>query len=134
MVLNLFKYVMSFFKQETRTLEKPSPQVFIDYPKKSIVLNGKRYTVKGIADTNSMDPVFDVGHKAILKTFMNDDIIRGDILIYKHNKMLISHRVVKIGMDYDGIYYICQGDNNFKEDPWKVRKNMIKYILVGVLY
>ncbi len=47
--------------------------------------------------------------------------------------MLIIHRVVEIGEDEQGTYFITKGDNNFFSDG-KVRFGQIKYVTIGVIY
>ena len=46
----------------------------------------------------------------------------------------IGHRIISIGNDEEGTYYIMKGDNNQVQDPYKVRFSNIKYILIGVFY
>lgn len=88
-----------------------------------------RYT-----NTNSMDPLIDEnsnGIEIIPKT--PEDIHVGDIVTYERDGIMVIHRVIEIGEDRKGRYYIVKGDNN-KEKGEKIRFKQIKYITIGILY
>ena len=85
------------------------------------------------SNTNSMDPLMDVGHVIIFKRF-NNDISVGDVIIFKYKKIQICHRLMKIDHDKEGTFYRTKGDNNPGMDPFKVRPWDVKYIVVGVLW
>jgi hypothetical protein len=87
-------------------------------------------------DTNSMDPVLDYGHNSIeIKPESFKDIRIGDIIVYEHEEHgFIIHRVVATGFDNEGWYCTAKGDNNYVEDPWKIRFNQIEGIVVGIFY
>jgi len=89
------------------------------------------------ADTNSMDPVIDVGTNAIqLVPESEDDIHVGDIVSYEsdYSGGIIIHRVVYKGQDEQGTYFVMKGDNNPISDPGKVRFNQTRRVLVGIIY
>jgi hypothetical protein len=88
-------------------------------------------------DTNSMDPVLDYGANAIqIVPESEDDIHIGDIVAYRSEltDAHIIHRVIDIGSDDLGKYYIMKGDNNTKVDPEKVRFKQINRIVVAIIY
>ena len=87
-------------------------------------------------DTNSMDPVLDKGHNSIeIKPEDFRDVKIGDIIVYEHEEHgYIIHRVVAMGFDNEGWYCTAKGDNNYSEDPWKIRFNQIEGIVVGIFY
>lgn len=86
-------------------------------------------------DTNSMDPFLDDGSNGIEIIPINESQIKiGDIISYQSNDGVIVHRVIAIGNDEEGIYFIVKGDNNPVQDPNKVRFSQIKGILVGIIY
>ena len=135
MVLNLFKELIRCWIAEKRTLERPSSFPRIKLKDTSMQIGLTYYHLKNVADTNSMDPLLDIGHKAILKKYeFNDTLHVGDVIVYKSGKLLIIHRIINILSDDEGTYYTCKGDNNFYIDNVRVRYDMIRYILVGVLY
>ena len=88
-------------------------------------------------DTNSMDPVFDVGNNAI-KIVPKDvsQINLGDIISYasEYFPQTVIHRVVEISEDEQGWYCLAKGDNNLDNDPSKIRFDKIKYITVSIVY
>lgn len=103
-----------------------------------VVLDVPNVKWASIADTNSMDPFFDSDANA-LQIIPRDpsDIAIGDIVSYspqgspaKH----VIHRVVYIGEDEDGLYFILKGDNNKVSDPGKVRFEQIDRVLIGIIY
>jgi len=88
-------------------------------------------------DTNSMDPVMDAGANGIEIPVTEDTILEvGDIVSYNAswNKTLVSHRIIEIGEDNKGTYYLLKGDNNTVGDPGKVRLEDIKYKLIMIIY
>jgi len=101
-----------------------------------IIIDVQGATWATYANTNSMDPLLDVGANGLelpVDNMNENDIQIGDIIVYETNGDLIVHRVIDKGFDKDGLYFITKGDNNSFEDP-KVRFNQIKYILIGVIY
>lgn len=141
MVLNFIKQALKMWLSEKRTLERDSPFPRINYKKKSILINGKSYKTSSIENTNSMDPVIDDGLTIIRKDYIpeRDILASGDIVLYKpdgerYKHELICHRIISVDVDELGEYYTLKGDNNFMKDPWRIRDEHIKEIVVGVLY
>jgi len=86
-------------------------------------------------DTNSMDPMFDYGANGIEVTPQTpNDIKIGDVISYEYKESIIAHRVVDIKEDDIGIYFITKGDNNVIKDPFKVRFEQVRGVLVGLIY
>jgi len=103
------------------------------YPDKVIIyLNDA--SLSRYADTGSMLPILDKNTKGIKIPVTSPDQIQiGDIITYKRDGSLIIHRVINIGIDEEGIYYITKGDNNFIVDE-KVRFEDVMYELVALVY
>ena len=100
-----------------------------------VVLQMKDASLAEYANTNSMDPLLgDMSNGLEVMPESEDDIYVGDVIVYETDIGLIVHRVVEIGSDEDGKYFILKGDNNTSKDPYKVRFDQIRYVLVGVLY
>jgi len=102
-----------------------------------IVIDIKGAQWSEFADTNSMDPTIDVGANALQMVPQSpDDIYVGDIVSYESELVdgVIIHRVVEIGDDEEGKYFILKGDNNPFRDPGKVRFSQIRRVLVGIIY
>lgn len=99
-----------------------------------IKLNNPQWAI--LADTNSMDPVFDTeAHLIQIVPLSASEIRVGDIVSYESPLgFSIVHRVIEIGSDEEGWYAILQGDNNPQPDPWKVRFDMVRRVTVMVVY
>lgn len=89
----------------------------------------------GFTDTNSMDPFLDENTHALeLKPSSPEEIQVGDVISYRTPYGIFVHRVIEVGEDKKGIYYIVKGDNNATADPFKVRFKDIEGVLVAVMY
>ena len=91
-----------------------------------------RYT-----DTNSMDPLFDKGANGIeIAPGSQEDLHIGDIIAYNATWTdgVVIHRIIDIGNDEHGVYFITKGDNNPIQDPQPVRFSQVRYILIGIIY
>lgn len=58
----------------------------------------------------------------------------GDIILFQHEDSdypFITHRIVRVVKDNEGIFYTTKGDYNKQEDPYAVRSYHIKYQIVG---
>ncbi|MEK6922639.1 MAG: hypothetical protein AABX08_02460 [Nanoarchaeota archaeon] len=89
------------------------------------------------ANTNSMDPFIDEGANGIeIMPESEDELYVGDVVAYESQYVqgLTVHRIVEIGNDGTGKYFVLKGDNLDMEDPEKVRFSQIKYVLIGVIY
>ena len=85
-------------------------------------------------NSGSMEPVLGGDSTGIgFKPDSPDQINVGDIVSFRQKGILIVHRVVEIGKDSDGIYFITKGDNSNSDDG-KVRFDNVTSVLVGVLY
>jgi hypothetical protein len=87
-------------------------------------------------NTNSMDPLLDIGANGIeIIPESEEDIHVGDVISYKNEKGdIVIHRVIEMNADNDGIYYVVKGDNNPIADSTKVRFVDVQGILVAVVY
>ncbi len=101
---------------------------------------GYEYETAIFTNTDSMLPLLDENSQAIqIKPKSEKDIKVGMTISYDPPDHLAPpgtfiHAVQETGYDSQGWYAIVQGYNNPYPDPVKVRFNMIKRILVGVLY
>lgn len=102
-----------------------------------VVLDIKGAQWASFTDTNSMDPLIDKGANSIeIKPNGDDEINIGDIISFRteFDDGIIIHRVVGIGEDAEGKYYLTKGDNNPTIDPGKVRFKDVNGLVVGVIY
>ena len=107
-----------------------SENIIIDGNKIIITLDNS--SLSTFAATSSMLPTLNHNTKAIEIPPVNLNI--GDIISYRQGEDVIIHRIVDIGQDVDGKYYITKGDNNNVVDPNKIRDNNIKGKVVVVIY
>jgi hypothetical protein len=84
-------------------------------------------------DSSSMLPTLNHHTKAIEVTPRKDELYIGDIISYNSGEGRIIHRIVDIGSDKEGIYYITKGDNNAAIDD-KVRYEQIRGKVVVMIY
>ena len=139
-------YVLEYVEKEctngiSNGEEKPSP---VDRIKDSdinvfgnrVVINIKNAGWRKFIDSNSMDPLIDEGTTTIeIKPKNANEIKVGDIIAYNVDgyDYAFVHRVMEIGNDENGVYFITKGDNYWQEDS-KVRFPQVEGIVVGVLY
>lgn len=94
-------------------------------------------TITGVTNTNSMEPVIDAGHIALIEDKPNiQDLVVGDIVLFyrrldKNPRVL--HRIVLIGNDSKGWYCETRGDNTVWLDG-KIRYQDILGICVAIIY
>ena len=99
-----------------------------------LLLDIENFTIARFTDTNSMDPVIDETANSIEIMPEKDSLNIGDIISYSLNRKKIIHRIVYIGEDESGIFYLTKGDNNQNIDSEKVRFEQITGVVVGILY
>lgn len=89
--------------------------------------------------SNSMVPEYARGDAIIIEKYTKEEINQiqvGDIIVYKHNDIIVTHRVVKMSKSKDDIIFKTKGDNNEIEDGFNVHtsdvigivKRKIKYL------
>jgi len=99
-----------------------------------IVIRLENASISKYAGTQSMIPVFDKGANGIRIIPESEKCVElGDIVTYESNGDLIVHRVIEIGEDEDGTYFVVKGDNNLFSDG-KIRFSQIRYITVAIIY
>ena len=81
-----------------------------------------------------MRPLLDYGANGIrIKPENKEQIGVGDIVSYKREGKMIVHRVIGMGTDEEGNYFITRGDNTNIEDE-KVRLEEIEYVTIGIIW
>lgn len=125
----------TYITQERMSPKDRISQDQISVYKDRVVLDIENPSWAKFTDTNSMDPFIDAGANSIeIKPKSAADISTGDVISYYHGEDLIVHRVILVGEDSEGIFYIVKGDNNSRPDPEKVRFEQVNGILVAVIY
>jgi len=105
--------------------------------KDRIVLDIQDASWAKFTDTNSMDPIFDAESNTIEIKPKNPDVLKvGDIISFwsKTIGTTVIHRIVEVGKDNEGVYFVTKGDNNLYKDPEKVRFEQVKGVVVGIIY
>lgn len=78
--------------------------------------------------SNSMQTYMSKGDIILVKKLNNEEIKnikKGQILVFRYKKKIISHRVYSIMQREDGTYYKTKGDNNAQVDDNIVKKQDI---------
>jgi len=131
---------LSFFRQSSIEVQSPYdhiPEDRIHVFSDRIVMDIENASWAGFTDTNSMDPFIDAGSNSIeIKPASPDDVHVGDVISFRtpFSSGIIIHRVVEIGEDNKGRYFLTKGDNNPLRDPGKTRFKDIEGVVVGVIY
>ena len=100
-----------------------------------VILNIEDAIWARFTNTNSMDPFIDETSNAIeIKPDNAEQINVGDVISYKTAYGTLIHRVIEKNQDEAGIYYLVKGDNNTLRDPFKVRFEDVKGVVVAVVY
>ena len=103
------------------------------YPDK-VIIKIKNPSIGRYAPTGSMVPTFNENSNGIrIKPRSEKDIHVGDIITFRQDGSLIVHRVIDIGTDKDGTYFITRGDSNSLDDG-KIRFKDIQYVMVGIIW
>ncbi len=82
--------------------------------------------------TGSMEPTINIGDVVIIKEIDNYTV--GDIISYKENNSVITHRIVQIEKDENDInIYTTKGDNNNVEDDIKLKEELIEGKVIKII-
>ena len=86
--------------------------------------------------SNSMMPTYERGDAIIYKKLTKDDIKSlkiGDILVFKRDNKVITHRIVKIKEENSKLYFYTKGDSNLTNDPDAVKEDDILGIVEKII-
>jgi len=82
----------------------------------------KYFTI--VVGSGSMRPNIDKGDVVLVKKVANlSSIKENDILVFKHDKITVIHRIVRIEIENDEITFYTKGDANDSEDNYPIRKS-----------
>lgn len=88
-----------------------------------------------IEATGSMLPTLNQDSTALMIPPKSDNDIReGDIVVYESEDGLIVHRILRVSKDEKGWFATAKGDNAPEADKEKIRREQIRYIVIGILY
>jgi hypothetical protein len=122
----------------TKEISSPSDWVKEDQIKvyeDKVVLEINNTIWASFTNTNSMDPFLDEDSHALEIIPQDENEINiGDIISYQTAYGVVIHRVIEKDVDEKGMYYLVKGDNNLFKDPFKVRFDEIKGVVVAIIY
>ena len=76
--------------------------------------------------SDSMKPVFERGDAVIIEKCAAGEIKEDDILVFKHEGIIITHRVQEIKVEDDVHYqFVTKGDNNSDNDSFKADESQV---------
>lgn len=126
-IKKLIRYKEKYNLYTKKTIKRMLSFIFITFLCLLIFLVSGifKYQLIAIA-TGSMEPIYYRGDAVIIEKTDPDNILVGDILVYKINGGIVTHRVIEI-IDKNGIkIYHTKGDNNLIEDNIDIYKKDIK--------
>lgn len=98
-----------------------------------VVLLIEGVTMSNYDSTGSMAPTLGEGVNGLrVVPGSAEEIQVGDIVSFNYNGGIVVHRVVEIGSDSGGIYFITKGDNSDKFE--RIRFKDIEFKTVALVY
>ena len=79
-----------------------------------------------IISSNSMEPTISLGDVVITKSYKKEKIYTGDVITFKQDGEVITHRILKIEDTNEGTVYTTKGDNNNIEDTEQITYSQIQ--------
>lgn len=80
--------------------------------------------------SGSMADTINTGDLIIVKEVNENEIKKGDIIAFKYEDYVVTHRVVNVINDDNGLYFKTKGDNNNLEDDFNVKPDSLEGIMV----
>lgn len=93
------------------------------------ILGYQFYTIS----SESMSPKINKGDIVIIKKCKDIEIQEGDIITFKADSEVVTHRVKKVNNEDGKVLYITKGDNNNAEDTSYVSYNQVIGKMVKVI-
>lgn len=76
--------------------------------------------------SGSMMPEINVGDIVIVKEVKEEELAEGDVISFRRDSEIITHRIQKIETENNETHYITKGDNNKTKDETPVKYNEIE--------
>ncbi len=83
--------------------------------------------------TGSMEPMIKPGDVVLIKKVDVNSLKEGDVIQFRHDDILISHRIVEIIKEEDVVSYRTKGDNNLRADGWLVAQHEVRGKIIKVV-
>ena len=68
--------------------------------------------------TNSMSPTYNRGDAVIIEYKKPEELEKGDILAFRHDNIIVTHRIVDMKQKQDKYYFTTKGDANEMADGY----------------
>ena len=82
--------------------------------------------------SDSMQPTFARGDAVLIEKTSPDKIKEGDILVFKHEGIIVTHRVRQIIIENDSFIFVTQGDNQEEIDGFTTTESQVIGRVVGI--
>lgn len=83
--------------------------------------------------TGSMEPMIKPGDVILVRKFDGNNVNLGDVIQFKRDNILISHRIIQVVEDKNGKSYRTKGDNNSVPDGDIVKLEQVKGKVIKVV-
>lgn len=75
--------------------------------------------------SESMEPTFNVNDLVVVKKVDTSELNDGDIITFENDGKVISHRILKISKNRNGVKIQTKGDNNEVQDPYELTTEQV---------
>lgn len=75
--------------------------------------------------SESMEPTFNVNDLVVVKKVDTSELNDGDIITFENDGKVISHRILKISKNRNGVKIQTKGDNNEVQDPYELTAEQV---------
>ena len=76
--------------------------------------------------SDSMNPVISKGDVVVIDSKSDKSKLKeGDVIAYRHEDVIVVHRLIQILELNDGNYYYTKGDSNYSKDNYVITEDMI---------
>jgi len=127
-----FGFLKGVFRGGDAQGNMPSPRMDITLAE----LLSSDYVTTTVQNTNSMEPLIDIGHTVFLSNQPKhlNDLKTGDVIVWRQGSREIIHSITNIGTDAKGWFCQTQGLNVKSKDPEIIRKEDVVWAALGVLW
>lgn len=131
------KYREKYNSYATKVFSKFALFVLIGFLSVIVILVSGLFKYQMIAiASNSMHPVYSRGDAVIIEKIDYKEVEEGNILVFKVNNSIVTHRVIEIKENGNEYIFVTKGDNNTDIDSFPVTKdevvgvvrNVVKYV------
>lgn len=85
--------------------------------------------------SDSMNPTYSRGDVVLIEYMKPNELRKGDILVFDHENIIVTHRIVDIKKKKDTYYFTTKGDANDKPDSFvSTNENVIGKVDYAIKY